>query len=125
MIKSVLQAILSYVLSLFILSDTVCNDIEKFLKSFWWGGGSNNRGIHWMAWDKLACSKKEGGLGFRDFKAFNMSMVAKQGWSMLSKPQALVSRILKARWNIGDGSYIKVMHEPWIRGKRDKCLSGP
>ncbi|CAK8565736.1 unnamed protein product [Lathyrus sativus] len=46
MIKSVLQAILPYVMSLFILPDAVCNNIEKLLNSFWWGGGSNNKGIH-------------------------------------------------------------------------------
>lgn len=30
-----------------------------------------------MAWEILPCNKKEGGLGFRDFGAFNMAMVAK------------------------------------------------
>lgn len=57
----------------------MCNNIEKMLNSFWWGGGSNNSGICWMSRKKLACTKKEGELGFRDFKAFNMYMVAKQG----------------------------------------------
>ncbi|CAK8571882.1 unnamed protein product [Lathyrus sativus] len=69
------------------------SDIEKMLNSFWWGGGSNNRSIRW---EKLACSIKECGLGFRDFKAFNMSVVAKQGWNLMSKPHALVARIFKA-----------------------------
>lgn len=29
------------------------------------------------------------------------------------------------RWSIGDGSNIKVMHEPWIRGVQEGCLRGP
>lgn len=53
------------------------SDIEKMPNAFRWCGGSNRKGIRWMAWDKLSCSKKEGGLGLRDFRAFNMAMVAK------------------------------------------------
>ncbi|XP_058774459.1 uncharacterized protein LOC131648725 [Vicia villosa] len=98
MIKSVLQAIPTYIMSIFILPDVVVNEIERMLNSFWWGGGSNNKGIRWKSWDRLTCPKAEGGLGFRDFKAFNLAMVAKQGWFLMSNPNALVSRIFKARY---------------------------
>ncbi|XP_058742267.1 uncharacterized protein LOC131614725 [Vicia villosa] len=98
MIKSVLQAIPTCIMSIFILPDVVVNEIEKMLNSFWWGGGSNNKGIRWKAWDKLTCPKADGGLGFRDFKAFNFAMVAKQGWFLMTNPNVLVSRIFKARY---------------------------
>lgn len=55
------------------------------------GGNNNNRGIRWMTWEKLTCSKEEGGLGFIDLKAFNMDMVAKQGCNLLTRPHTLVS----------------------------------
>ncbi|XP_058733181.1 uncharacterized protein LOC131604778 [Vicia villosa] len=51
-----------------------------------------------MSWDKLTNTKKEGGLGFRYLKAFNMAMVAKQGWNLISKPHTLVSKNFKARY---------------------------
>lgn len=76
-IKSVIQAIQSYIMSVFIIPDVIVNDIEKVLNSFWWGGSNNNKGIRWLAWNKLTCSKKEGGIGFRDFKYSNMAMVVK------------------------------------------------
>ncbi|XP_058784450.1 uncharacterized protein LOC131659256 [Vicia villosa] len=98
MIKSVLQAILAYMMSIYIFLETMISEIEKMLNAFWWCGGSNRKGIRWMAWDKLACSKREGGLGFRDFRAFNMAMVAKQGWFLMNNMQALVSRFFKARY---------------------------
>lgn len=48
MIKSVLQVIPFYVMSLFILPNSTLKDIEKILNSFWWGGGNNNKGIRWL-----------------------------------------------------------------------------
>lgn len=86
MIKLVLQSIPYYIMSVFIFPDATVNDIEKMLNLFWWRGGSNSKGIRWLAWDKLTCTKKKGGMGFKDFNCFNLAMVAKQGWYMLTKP---------------------------------------
>ncbi|MCH89075.1 RNA-directed DNA polymerase (Reverse transcriptase) [Trifolium medium] len=125
MIKSVLQAIPTYVMSIYLLPDSLINDIERMINTFWWGGGNNNKGIRWLAWDKMACPKEDGGLGFRDFQMFNMAMVAKQGWNLINKPNSLVARIFKARWCIGDGSNIKVMGEPWLREEDGRWVTSP
>jgi len=54
MIKSVLQAIPSYVMSIFQLPTTSLDSIEKMMNSFCWGNGkTTQRGIHWMNWEKL------------------------------------------------------------------------
>jgi ribonuclease HI len=160
MIKSVLQAIPAYIMNIYLLPDNLIQDIERMINAFWWGGGSNNSGIKWLAWDKLACPKDEGGLGFRDFRSFNMAMVAKQGWNFMNNSTSLVARLFKARyfpknsflesnlgnnpsfawrsiwrarkvlsygcrWQIGDGSKIKLMHEPWLKHSQDYCLKAP
>jgi len=57
---------------------------ERMLNGFWWGGGSWNKGIRWMSWDRLTCLKSKGGMGFGDLKAFTTmcmpnSLVAKRG----------------------------------------------
>lgn len=68
------------------------------MNSFWWGRGRNNKGVRWPAWDKLSCTKKEMGIGFKDLKSFNMAMVAKQGRHLMKNPDKLVAREFKARY---------------------------
>ncbi|KAF7822570.1 reverse transcriptase [Senna tora] len=59
-------------------------------------GQKNEEGkIHWLAWDKLTKAKKEGGMGFRDFECFNLAMLAKQGWRLLTNPEEMWAKIIK------------------------------
>jgi len=76
MIKSVMQAIPSYVMSIFLLPTTFVGKIEKMINAFWWGnGGNSNRGIRWLSWDKLIVHKKFGGMSFKDLTTFNLAML--------------------------------------------------
>jgi hypothetical protein len=42
--------------------------------------------------------KAFGGMGFRDLRSFNLAMIAKQGWNIMTKPNSLVAQIYKARY---------------------------
>ena len=41
---------------------------------------------------------KGGGLGFRDLEAFNLALLAKQIWRIITNRNMLVSKILKAKY---------------------------
>jgi hypothetical protein len=97
-IKSVLQSIPSYVMSVYLIPEATIKEIERMFNSFWWGGGSNNGGIKWLAWDQMTFPREYGGLGFRNLHLFNMAMVAKQGWNFIKKPNSLVAKVYKARY---------------------------
>lgn len=99
LIKSVAQSIPSYAMSVFLLPLEITKDIERTLSKYWWNSKPNEtRGIHWMSWDRLCRHKSSGGMGFRDFRDFNLALLGKQGWRFLTKPDSLVSRIYKARY---------------------------
>jgi hypothetical protein len=113
MIKSVLQAIPSYVMSDYLIPKSTIKEIERMMNSFWWGGGANNKGIKWLALDRMTQPKTQGGMGFRDLHAFNLAMIAKQGWNFLTKPHSLVAKLYKARYFLNSSLFeSKIGHNP-------------
>ncbi|KAH9755242.1 reverse transcriptase domain-containing protein [Citrus sinensis] len=98
LIKAVAQAVPAYAMSVFKIPQGLCDDIQKAVARFWWGSSETHRRIHWARWEKLCQAKIRGGLGFRDFSSFNQALVTKQGWRILHNPEALMSKILKAKY---------------------------
>ena len=43
-------------------------------------------------------SKIQGGMGFRNLQAFNLAMLAKQAWRLLTNPSTMVARIYIAMY---------------------------
>ncbi|KAL0355136.1 UNVERIFIED_CONTAM: hypothetical protein Sradi_3960500 [Sesamum radiatum] len=97
LIKSVLQAIPSYIMSCFRIPITLLSEMNRHMASFFWDSGKNHK-IHWLRWGKMCKRMNDGGLGQRDLHSFNMALLAKQGWRLMTRPEALLSRILTARY---------------------------
>ena len=51
-----------------------------------------------MSWEKLCSPKVDGEMGFRDLKAFNLALLAKQGWQILKNLDSLVYKVFKAKY---------------------------
>ncbi|XP_028062862.1 uncharacterized protein LOC114266180 [Camellia sinensis] len=98
LIKSVAQSIPTYIMSCFQLPDMICEEIDSMVRNYWWGERESKRKNHWKNWRALCDPKWLGGMGFRSLKAFNKALLAKQGWRLISAPDSLLARILKAKY---------------------------
>ena len=95
--KEVQIAVPTYVMSCYLLTQDTCKKLSAAVARFWWSTDSKNRGLHWVAWDKICVPAEEGGLGFWDFRDFNLALLAKQVWRLLTYPNSLIARVLKGR----------------------------
>jgi hypothetical protein len=76
LIKVVAQAIPIHAMSVFKFSAGLCDEFAQIIRNFWWGDEEDQRKVHWMAWEKMTKPKSQGGIGFRDFRAFNQALLA-------------------------------------------------
>ncbi|XP_071724703.1 uncharacterized mitochondrial protein AtMg00310-like [Rutidosis leptorrhynchoides] len=95
LIKSVVQAIPHYAMSIFKIPVSLCQSIEKKIAPFLWQNDSWKSGIQWKHWEVLKTRKKMGGLGFRDLVAFNKAMLGKQAWRLIQNPTSLWATLFK------------------------------
>ncbi|KAI4977715.1 hypothetical protein ZWY2020_014269 [Hordeum vulgare] len=98
MIKSVAQGIPTYIMGVFKLPASMCEDLTQLVRNFWWGAKYGKRKTHWKSWEKVCDPKSRGGLGFRDFRLFNQALLARQAWRFLTRPNSVCAQVIKAKY---------------------------
>ena len=98
LIKAVAQAIPTYVMSVFRFPASVCDDLTRMMRRYWWGVENGKKKMAWTSWDKMILPKAMGGMGFRDMRAFNQALLAKQPWRLLDSLDSLCARLLRAKY---------------------------
>ena len=71
--------------------------MNLYLK-FFSGVGEDFRKIAWVDWDFICLSKKEGGLGVRRLREFNVALSGKWCWRMLVDKEGLWYPVLQAKY---------------------------
>uniref|UniRef100_A0A452Y891 Uncharacterized protein n=1 Tax=Aegilops tauschii subsp. strangulata TaxID=200361 RepID=A0A452Y891_AEGTS len=98
LIKFVLQALPTYCMGFFKMTQGFCERYEKLIRDFWWGDENGHRKVHWMSWERMIKPKRGGGIGFKDMRLFNQALLARQAWRLIQRPNSLCARIVKSKY---------------------------
>lgn len=83
LIKSVITALPVYAMSCFRIPNKILDEIARMITRFWWNGNEEHRKIHWVAWKDITKTNERG--GFKELRAFNDSLLAKQLWRVIKR----------------------------------------
>ncbi len=84
LVKSSLQNLPIYALSLFGILGKIAERMEKIQRDFLWNGNEGKKRYPLVAWEKVCLPKRYGGLGIRKITHLNKALRAKQIWRIFS-----------------------------------------
>jgi hypothetical protein len=97
LINSSLSNTTLYHMSMFLLPRTTLKRMDKTRRKFFWQGGSVKKKYHLVRWDKICKSMKKGGLGIKDLRKMNISLLVKWWW-LLESEDELWQEIVKMKY---------------------------
>jgi len=80
------------------LPRSVCDELDRKIRRFLWGGTAMQRKVHLIAWDVVTKDKSQGGLGLRGMRPLNSAYLMKLGWRLQAEPSSLWARILRQKY---------------------------
>jgi hypothetical protein len=101
MINAVLSAIPIFYLSFLKMPIKVWKEIVKIQRKFLWGGLSRKNKTCWVKWDDICKPKEEGGLGVRDLRLVNISLLTKWRWKLLCVENDVWKDVVVAKYGSG------------------------
>ena len=97
LIKSVLNSLPIYYMSMFKMPKAIALKIEKLQRSFFWGGSSGVKmGCPRIKWSDIQLAKELGGLGVGNIMHKNMILLFKWWWRFSESNNTLWKKILRS-----------------------------
>lgn len=118
LLNSILNSIPIFFLSYFKMPPGVWKKLVSLQRNFLWGGCSEARKIPWVRWSEVCKPKTEGGLGVRDLRVFNLALLGKWRWRLLSDGSSLWRDIIVARYGrevLRSPSLLEAPHQGWLQ----------
>jgi hypothetical protein len=76
----------------------VWKKIRRIQREFLWGGRRGHKKVNWIKWDIVCLPKNKGGLGVRDVRVVNISLLTKWRWRLLYDDNMVWKEVLKSKY---------------------------
>jgi hypothetical protein len=100
LLNAVLNAIPIFYLSFLKIPMVVWKKVRRIQREFLWGCKGGRARISWVKWDTVCKPKRLGGLGVRDIRAVNISLLAKWKWRLLGNDNAMWKEVLRSKYGV-------------------------
>ncbi|XVF62081.1 hypothetical protein PTKIN_Ptkin08bG0188600 [Pterospermum kingtungense] len=74
------------------------NKVEAIQRRFLWGASTDVRKVHWVAWNQVCQSKKQGGLGLVNLELKNRSLLRKWIWRYGEETDAFWHNVITGKY---------------------------
>ena len=112
LINSVMDALPSYMMSVFPMPASVSNSIDALRRNFLWQGSEDEK-FHLVKWKELMVSKNTGGLGIRNLRKQNQSLMMKWLWKLANEDNMLWKEVIIAKYGMEDKWMSKMISTPY------------
>ena len=100
LLNACLSSILIYSMFMYLLPKTILKKIDVIRKRFFWQEGGLKKKYHLVKWRRISQLKKKGGLGVKNIRKMNISLLCKWWW-ILENEDGLWQNIVRAKYMKG------------------------
>lgn len=98
--NSFAQSFPTFCMSVFQISTSLCEELQKLMNNFWWGSKKDSRkNLHQKQLEALCKRKEKGAMGFRYLPDLNLVMLGKQLWRIIQTLTSLVTQVIMAKYS--------------------------
>lgn len=113
LISSVLNALPTYMVSIFPAPAWVIQRLDTISRTFFWQGNEDKRKYHLVKWEELITSKKTGGGGIRNLRCHNQSLMMKWLWKFASDDNFLWKEVVAVKYGMEDKWMAPAVFSPY------------
>ncbi|XP_026433883.1 uncharacterized protein LOC113331389 [Papaver somniferum] len=96
-IQASLSTKANYQMGLFEVPEKTITRMERIQRNYFWSK-KNAKGGNNKSWSKINKPKRNGGLGLKDLKVVNHTLLAKLAWRLIHEKEAMWYKVLEARY---------------------------
>jgi hypothetical protein len=100
LINAVLNSLPIFFLSFLKMPVKIWREVVRIQRKFLWGGLSNKNKMCWVKWSEICKPKKEGGLGIKDLRLMNSSLLSKWRWKLLLDGDDMWKKVILAKYGV-------------------------